>query len=177
MLCMNCGEEFIPSKNDSRIKFCSEFCRCENRRKNSYMKSYYSGNVDKWKERQSAEVYKMGKNEAKRARYANDEKYREDCKKKVSEYYKRNQDVRLSQRLRKYGISVSRYKELLAKQNNKCAICGSGIGDSTGNRLYVDHNHSDGCVRGLLCSKCNFGIGQFNDDIELLKKAIEYLEG
>lgn len=82
---------------------------------------------------------------------------------------------------KQYGISLEEYNELLLKQNNKCAICGNfetqrsnpkGKIDS----LRVDHNHKTNKIRGLLCSKCNFGISQFNDDIELLLKAIEYLK-
>ncbi|MCJ8163147.1 endonuclease domain-containing protein [Acinetobacter zhairhuonensis] len=50
-----------------------------------------------------------------------------------------------------------------------CAICGST------KRLSIDHCHTTGDVRGLLCNKCNFGISYFSDDVSLLQKAIEYL--
>lgn len=74
--------------------------------------------------------------------------------------------------LRTYGLSLKEYNELIIQQNNQCAIC-KIIFETT---PYVDHCHSTGRVRGLLCSKCNFGIGQFNDDINLLLQAIEYLK-
>ena len=63
--------------------------------------------------------------------------------------------------MRRFGITAQDYKNMIEKQDYKCAICGSEIGDSLGNRLYVDHNHKTGKVRGLLCSECNFGIGKF----------------
>jgi hypothetical protein len=55
-------------------------------------------------------------------------------------------------------------------QENKCWICESKTS------LVVDHDHSTGKVRGLLCSLCNTSLGGFKDNIESLKKAIEYLE-
>lgn len=51
-----------------------------------------------------------------------------------------------------------------------CEICGRK------QKLEVDHNHSTGKVRGVLCSRCNGALGQFLDDINMLKKAIAYLE-
>lgn len=68
-----------------------------------------------------------------------------------------------------YGLTIEEHSKLFNEQNGKCAIC------SRETELYVDHCHITGIVRGLLCSKCNFGLGQFQDKIELLKKAIKYL--
>ena len=79
-----------------------------------------------------------------------------------------------------YGISIAYYKQLLVKQNNVCAICklGETVKDESGNfrSLAVDHCHTTMEVRGLLCTKCNQGIGSFLDNVELLKAAIEYLQ-
>lgn len=77
------------------------------------------------------------------------------------------------QKKSKYGLIKEDYLNLFAKQNNKCAICGSSFSDV---RACVDHSHENGIVRGLLCDKCNRGLGSFNDDISLLYKAIEYLK-
>lgn len=73
-----------------------------------------------------------------------------------------------------YGLTVADYKELWEYQEGKCAICG-GVNKS-GKELFVDHNHQTGKIRGLLCMHCNHAIGKFNDDINLLQRAIEYLE-
>jgi hypothetical protein len=74
-----------------------------------------------------------------------------------------------------YGLSFSQYAEMRDNQNNKCAICGE---EETRflKKLVVDHCHSSGEVRKLLCNTCNHGIGNFKDNVELLKKAIGYLE-
>jgi hypothetical protein len=61
------------------------------------------------------------------------------------------------------------------KQNNSCAICGSHCTQFI-NGLVIDHDHATGKVRGLLCSRCNIGLGCYHDDIELMKRAIQYLE-
>ena len=88
---------------------------------------------------------------------------------------------RLDYRLRKYGISSIEYMAMLEEQGGVCAICGDGPGDKMFN---VDHDHSccagggscGRCVRGLLCGQCNFGIGNFRDDVGALASAINYLK-
>lgn len=80
--------------------------------------------------------------------------------------------------LRTYGITADQYYELLDEQDGTCALCKSSIVNNeriTSNKLFIDHCHSSGKVRGLLCSKCNHGLGLFNDDVSLLQSAIEYL--
>ena len=84
----------------------------------------------------------------------------------------RRQNTRLKQ---KFGINRDQYEVMLAQQNNVCAICNER--EIVPNRsLSVDHDHVTGKVRGLLCSNCNPGIGKFKEDIELLGKAVAYLE-
>lgn len=79
-----------------------------------------------------------------------------------------------------YHISLEEYNKLLKQQNNVCAICGKEESDKHKNgiikRLSVDHCHITGKIRGLLCNKCNKGIGMFNDNYDLLKQATAYLE-
>lgn len=72
-----------------------------------------------------------------------------------------------------YGISVYEYEEMFFGQDGKCAICGDE--EKNGKLLATDHDHKTGKVRGLLCFKCNSGIGQFKDSIPLLLAALEYL--
>ena len=79
---------------------------------------------------------------------------------------------------RTYGINAEEYCEMLAAQDNKCAICDSEeVNNSriSSGKLFIDHCHDTGKVRGLLCSKCNHSIGLLNDDVDLLHKAIAYL--
>ena len=74
-------------------------------------------------------------------------------------------------KLHNIQISFDRYRELLEIQQSKCNICGIQL-----DVLHVDHDHTTGNIRGLLCVKCNQGLGQFNDSCALLTKAIQYLE-
>lgn len=72
-----------------------------------------------------------------------------------------------------YGLSLIDYDVLSEKQNNVCAICG---GVNEGRRLCIDHQHKTNKIRGLLCIKCNAGLGDFMDSKELLLRAAIYLE-
>ena len=79
---------------------------------------------------------------------------------------------------RVYGLEAGEYDTLLQKQEGVCAICGKDTPtnqDETRTNLYVDHCHTSGAVRGLLCSSCNTGLGLFKDNPERLKAAIQYL--
>jgi hypothetical protein len=72
------------------------------------------------------------------------------------------------------GIEKEEYLKILSIQDNKCAICKLDIKNFNKN-LSVDHCHNTNLVRGLLCTKCNIGLGYFNDNIELLSSAMNYL--
>jgi hypothetical protein len=74
----------------------------------------------------------------------------------------------------KYGISQEQFEEMLARQCGVCAIC-SRKEESKRGRLFVDHCHSTGVVRGLLCSRCNSGLGNFRDSPEIMDNARAYL--
>lgn len=69
-----------------------------------------------------------------------------------------------------YKLDVAQYSALLDRQDNACAICRQPF---TGTP-HVDHDHPTGRVRGLLCERCNKGIGYLNDDPTLLISAAEY---
>lgn len=73
---------------------------------------------------------------------------------------------------RRYGLSRVQYDELVAAHENKCAICRAAPRSV---RHAVDHDHTTGVVRGLLCDACNRGLGYFREKPELLRRAAEYL--
>jgi len=96
-----------------------------------------------------------------------------------------NRDVRQNQwKLHgiKNGVNKFTYKDyenLWIQQGGICIVCGCAIQtqkNEGGNAAAVDHDHNTGKVRGLLCTKCNMGIGLFKEDSGLLRKAANYLE-
>ena len=76
--------------------------------------------------------------------------------------------------LRQHGITVEDYNRMFDSQDGCCAICGKHQIELD-HRMYVDHDHYTGEIRGLLCRNCNLAIGLLNDDELLLTKAISYL--
>ena len=77
-----------------------------------------------------------------------------------------------------FGITSDEYYEILKRQDGVCAICKqpeTRTFKGSVRRLAVDHDHSTGKIRGLLCGACNTGLGLFDDDPEILKTALGYL--
>lgn len=75
-----------------------------------------------------------------------------------------------------YGITLEQRDNLVKEQDYKCAICGKHEQDSVKQKLCVDHCHTSGKVRGMLCSNCNVMLGQAKDNIDILISAISYLQ-
>jgi len=95
--------------------------------------------------------------------------YQVDCREKIRNAYY----------LKRYGLTSVAYDEMLTAQNGLCAICRRSeavIIEGAVHRLSVDHDHETGQVRGLLCQKCNHGLGLFGDDLDLFRLAMDYLE-
>lgn len=83
----------------------------------------------------------------------------------------------MAQLKRDYGITLERYEAMLAAQDGRCAICRVRFDSLTYKGVAsVDHCHDTGRVRELLCRNCNNGLGQFLDDPNLLRAAVDYLE-
>jgi hypothetical protein len=91
---------------------------------------------------------------------------------KRKENYMREYDL-----MKAYNIGVKEYNQMLVAQDGKCLICSRDHKTLIGRKkfLCVDHNHKTNEVRGLLCDKCNRGLGLFNDDKEMLMSAYHYL--
>lgn len=98
------------------------------------------------------------------------------CASNRNKNYQENGYYRNYHYTRRYGISLKEYENLLEKQNGVCAICKA---PNTDRRrypyLHVDHCHSTGKVRGLLCPVCNKALGLFRDNTKILQRAINYI--
>lgn len=84
-----------------------------------------------------------------------------------------NRDYTL-QRL--YGMTSADYDQLLAVQGGSCAICRATEPGGQSGYFHIDHCHQSKKVRGLLCTRCNMGLGLFRDDSERLLAAVAYLK-
>lgn len=126
---------------------------------------------DKEKINQQTKAWKAANKEKALAK---GREWREKNKEKVKGYQ------RISNLRKNFGISVEEYEKRFKEQNGVCAICEQPetyIHTQTGKpaRLAVDHCHTTGKVRKLLCKSCNNGLGLFRDLPMLLEKAAAYL--
>lgn len=76
--------------------------------------------------------------------------------------------------LERHGLTKSEKEAMLIAQNYQCAICGCHESEIN-HILAVDHCHKTGKIRGLLCPECNLAIGKFQDSVEVLQSAADYL--
>src|SRR5574343_1913433 len=102
-------------------------------------------------------------------------------RKQYAESAEKPEAMRWAEGKSRYGVTRERYEALLDEQGGRCAICRT---DSPGAKAWkIDHDHAccpgntscGSCVRGLLCNRCNVGIGMLGDNPEVLFSAAEYL--
>ena len=107
-----------------------------------------------------------------------DKKKNRERKMAKSDYY--SDMNKMYKRFRRFNITKEQFEKMMEDQEWKCKICKSDLQE----RFAIDHNHSccEGryscgkCVRGILCTNCNLGLGNFKDNIDYLKSAIAYLQ-
>jgi len=90
----------------------------------------------------------------------------------------RGRAKRKNDELKKFGITSAFYNKLHNEQKGLCAVCGmpeSVVRFGAVVSLAVDHCHTTGKVRGLLCNSCNLGLGNLKDNIDIMASAISYL--
>jgi Recombination endonuclease VII len=162
-------------------------------KKSTYVRKYYLANRQKWLSRSKAwreahreEVLAKGREYRKtnghkiraRANARRVARHEEVLAKEMARRNGRRADIRAYlyayHLKRKYGLTIRQYDDLLHAQKGRCAICGT---DKPGHyrRFVVDHCHESGGVRGLLCERCNTGLGYYNHEPQLLSKAAAYL--
>lgn len=177
-LCDKCNKKRLYKKNPEKIR--------EQRRQ--WRKTHFENcrlSGKKYREKYSKER-KMRQKEYR-------EKNKEIIHQKLRKYYRENPEKfkiyrerrklwrkanplesRKSVMERLYGINPSAYKQILEKQEGKCAICGC-YNLSAKKVFSIDHCHKTGKVRGLLCSNCNTALGLFKDKASNLLAAANYL--
>jgi len=140
---------------------------------NKYQREWYQKNKDTVIQKQKA--YRDANPEREVLRH---KRYREMNRDKLhlmelQRNLVRQRDIQ-EYRLKKYGLTVDDFNQLLKKQNGRCAICGTRITFGVGKHA-VDHDHVTSKVRGILCGYCNVALGLVQDNMETLQNMIEYL--
>ena len=93
---------------------------------------------------------------------------------KAKTYYE--DKLRALQFKRLYNLTLTEYEDIVKKQNNKCKICLTDFSLLSRKNIHVDHDHSSGKVRGLLCARCNRVLGLLEESSRILYGMIQYLE-
>lgn len=102
-------------------------------------------------------------------------KNKEKSNQRSKEWRKNNPEKKKANHLRLvYGLTQEEFDVKFVKQNGCCAICSRKL--LKDKHTHVDHCHSTNVVRGILCHYCNTAIGLFDDKVDSMKKAIQYLE-
>jgi hypothetical protein len=163
----------------------------EREKKNAYMREWNKANPDKVKaieerrkekKRQTAKEWNKNHRE-KLNQIARDyrKKHREEMRQRGKERYQKHgkkwakdhkEKILQVKRKRLYGLMPYQYEQMVIQQGNKCGICEKSFIDKR-STPHVDHDHETGNIRGLLCSKCNLGLGQIG---LFLNNAIKYIE-
>lgn len=180
--CKECSrkrnKEYYKKNKDQELSRNKEY-RDKNRdRLLDVSRQHYADNID---------YYRQYYVDNKDAISATNARWRAENRDKISkqqkEYYESNKDNIRKKYLRdKYKITLEQYNKMLEEQDYVCAICKQH--NAAGQALSVDHDHKccpgarscGDCVRALLCSKCNTGLGQFRDDEDYLQEALNYIK-
>lgn len=154
--------DFTPSRvKATSIGFRGHCTKCYREkyacyRDPEYHREWYDANRETLNQRQ---------NERRRANPERTRRYRDT---------ERSNGTRRRTTLRRHGLTQEQHETLLESQGGVCAICKSCC--PSGRSLAIDHCHDTGKVRGLLCMRCNHGIGSLRDSVELLNAAAMYLQ-
>lgn len=171
--CTSCGinkpiEDYycvnkVTNLRAARCKKCSiEAARSRYENKSEQIKAYHK------------EYNKKNKAALKEKRAAHYQDNKELHASRGKAWRAANQDKILEYGFKKaYGLTLSEYNAMFTAQDGKCKLC-LGI-SADGRRLSVDHCHSTGKVRGLLCNSCNLALGMFKDNTSVLERAIDYV--
>lgn len=171
-LCEHCGA--VPV---SRRKFCSQDCIRGNRAENHIRKckdcEKTPEEVAFGKHKNTIDGLSIVCKPCNRKRVEKTtSKYSAEKRAEIAERFK-SPMYKNNIMIRNFGIGLSEHEKMKNQQGNKCMICSSSFTEAL--VPNIDHDHSTGKVRGLLCRGCNTGLGMFKDNPTKLQLAIEYL--
>jgi len=161
-VCNTCNE--LKTFHPSRASYCKDCSRLRNL-------AWRTANPEFEKNR-AKRRHQDPKNKARVSKYRKK-------KRRTSSAFRENEVAKNhAQKLKKYGLTSAQYLAMLTAQAERCAICGepeTRVRMERKTKLNVDHDHSTGKVRALLCNQCNTGLGCFKDSPCKLRLALAYL--
>ena len=123
----------------------------------------HKANFDNWRVGNKEKRNEYARKWHAKTRAENPAKYREKTRRHILK--------------RKYGITPEDYDRMLAEQGGHCALCSKTESDEKHGRLNIDHCHTTGKVRGLLCTPHNRALGTLGDNEEGIARALKYIQG
>jgi hypothetical protein len=171
------ARERLRKKNLQSKAYRKEYNKRNAERMRLRNKAYRDKNIDRALEL-SRKYYHENKGQIREKAAAYAKSWRENHPEEYKARNKKHNRLRYERnpycgRIERHGISVQQIKDMVATQKNSCGICGK---EFLNNFFHIDHCHKTGRVRGLLCRKCNVGIGFMEDDVSILQKAIKYVQ-
>lgn len=183
-ICKTCGKPFTVPITSKR-KHCSKECRFAN----SGRKPIYTPEEAKKRAAESSKRSISKNREYYRTWQAKHyEEHRDKIRARHAAEYQRNKAARKAYRdgrktetryywmQRKFGLSREAYDALLAATGGLCPICRKPFGFGRSDRPSVDHCHTTGKIRGILCGRCNLAMGMFDDDPQKLARTIAWIK-
>lgn len=139
-----------------------------------FTREYYKKHPEAWK-RYGEKLKKWAEENPELAKIKNKMDYA-NCAEKQKAYKKANycSVIQREKNLARYGITTDDFNRILLQQNNCCEICKIEL--TATEKTAVDHCHTTGKVRGILCRNCNAGIGMLKESVTALESAIKYLQ-
>jgi hypothetical protein len=160
--CEVCSAKIVPAQYGPIPKYCSS-CRADRQQESS--KQFVSGNREKINAK------------ARKWRQENPEKAREASRRSQAKRRKENPESVKREKLRSsYKLADKEIDDLRIRADGFCELCEKRFGVDSGSRPVIDHEHSSGVVRGLLCGNCNTALGMIEDSVETLQRLSQYLK-
>lgn len=119
----------------------------------------------RWRDKNRVRIRKQQR--ARREEHLEEE--RERLRRYAADFPERRVSAQRRHRLKQYGLTPEQYNELVAAQEGKCAVCATAE-----HLLHIDHDHTTGKVRGLLCGNCNRALGILKEDPERITALAAY---
>lgn len=152
-MCRDCQAEYREATREHRAEYDKQYRKAHPEVGRRASRKYRKAHLDK--------VRKQAREHAQKSR-----------RERPQQHHARDRKSALR---KNYGLSMIEYQERLERQGGVCAICARA--PNTGRRyLCVDHDHKTGTIRGLLCNKCNVVLGLVDDDSNVLREMISYVE-